>query len=110
MREILVNTKVNNLKGKDKVAPVPHQGFGVAVQTGPGVQEPVSPRGPPEPSAEGKRRQQGSMGSSGSSSGVFSFADIVGRDVALLPVGFCQPPLCISHNVFKLQDLQSLVG
>lgn len=43
-------------------------------------------------------------------SGVLSFANIIGRNIALLPTNFGQPPFCISGNILKVQDLESLIG
>lgn len=43
-------------------------------------------------------------------SGVLSFANIIGWNIALLPINFGQPPFCISGNIFKVQDLESLIG
>lgn len=43
-------------------------------------------------------------------SGVLSFPDVIGRDIALLPVNFSQPPLRIACDIFKLKDLESLIG
>lgn len=47
---------------------------------------------------------------SGAGSGVLGFANIIGWNIALLPVSFGQPPFRISRNVFKVQDLESLIG
>lgn len=43
-------------------------------------------------------------------SGVLSFPDIIGRDIALLPVNFSQPPVHIACDIFKFKDLESLIG
>lgn len=43
-------------------------------------------------------------------SGVLGFANIIGWNIALLPVSLGQPPFRISCDVFKVQDLESLVG
>lgn len=62
---------------------------------------------PPEPFS-GLKVSQGGWGNLGS--GVLSFSDIIGRDIALLPVNFSQPPLCIACDIFKLKDPESLIG
>lgn len=79
------------------------------MQTGPVSQEQVPSQGPPEPFHRRKVKAADWVGRR-TGSGIFSFADIIGWNVALLPINFGQPPLCISCNIFKLQDLESLIG
>lgn len=43
-------------------------------------------------------------------SGVLSLPDVIGRDIALLPINFSQPPLCIACDIFKVKDPESLIG
>lgn len=58
-----------------------------------------------------QQTESGSKGGRGNlGSGILSFPDIIGRDISLLPVNFSQPPLCIACDIFKLKDLESLIG
>lgn len=63
----------------------------------------VEPQAPPAGGA-GSRLSGRQTGS-----GVLSFANIIGRNVALLPTNFGQPPFCVPCNIFKVQDLESLI-
>lgn len=63
---------------------------------------------PPEPSVRLKAAARGDGRQLGS--GVLSFPDIVGWNVALPSVNFSQPPLCIACDVLKLKDPESLIG
>lgn len=54
---------------------------------GPGLQEQVPLSGPPEPFSRLKAKAA-RLGGGATGSGVLSFADIIGWDVALLPINF----------------------
>lgn len=69
---------------------------------GAGAWSPPKPSGGLKAAARGDGKQLGS--------GVLSFSDIVGWDIALPSVNFGQPPLCIACDVFKLKDPESLIG